>query len=399
MNKPLPDAIELPTTRDNPFDPPEELLALGARPPLRPLRFPDGHVGWLVTGHAAARDVLADPRFTAGGPLRRSPIKRPVAEEQSAATLPGMFLMMDPPEHTRYRRMLTGQFTVRRMKQLEPRIQEFTDACLDEMSRSGPPVDLVRAFAQPIPSLVICELLGVPYADRARFQENANTMLSLEIDPEELARAQADITGYLHDLVRRKRADPGDDILSGLAEDGGFTDDELTGVAILLLIAGHETTTNMLALGTFALLRHPLQRDALVADPSLTGNAVEELLRYLSIVTSFVVRGALEEVEIEGHRIGAGESVVVSVPMVNRDPERFDAPNELNLHDSAQGHLAFGHGVHQCLGQQLARVEMRIGYRSLFDRFPELRLAVPPEEVPTRDDMLIYGVHSLPVIW
>jgi cytochrome P450 len=208
-----------------------------------------------------------------------------------------------------------------------------------------------------------------------------------------------DLLGYLRELVDHRRAEPGDDLISALTSTRQLTKEEITGVAMLLLVAGHETTANMLALGTFTLLRNPAQLAALRDDPSLASAAVEELLRYLTIVHLGPVRAAREDVEVGGHMIKAGESVTLSLAAANRDPERFEAPDILDVRRQAVGHLAFGHGIHQCLGQQLARVEMRIAYPALLRRFPGLRLAVPAEEVATRSHMAIYGVHRLPVAW
>ncbi|MFF5991651.1 cytochrome P450 [Prauserella flavalba] len=391
-------AAVLPTRRDNPFDPPPELA--DEERPLRRLAFPDGHTGWLVTGHALARAVLADVRFSNRLELRRQVVRRTETDAIRAGrpAPPGMFIGMDPPHDTRYRRLLTGQFTVRRMNRLRPRVEQIVGEHLDAMEQAGPPVDLVSAFALPIPSLVICELLGVPYADRERFQHDSAVLLSLGATVEAANAALASLTGYLAALVERKREEPADDLLSGLIEGGELTGDELTGIA-LLLVAGHETTANMLGLGTFALLTHPDQADALRSGRVDEDAAVEELLRWLSVIQFGTTRTAAEDVELGGELIRAGESVAISLPAANRDPERFAAPGTLDLGTDAHGHLAFGHGVHQCLGQQLARIEMRVAYGALFRRFPTLRLAVRPEEVPVRDDMSIYGVHSLPVEW
>ncbi|MEU0570500.1 cytochrome P450 [Nonomuraea sp. NPDC005983] len=381
--------MELPVKRTPgcPFDPPPELADL---PPMGRLVFSDGHHGWLATSHDAVRTVLADPRFSTRPDLKHFPV--PSGQDRRPAP-PGLFSSMDPPEHSRYRRLLTGQFTVRRMRQLEPRIERIAADRLDAMAAQGPPVDLVQAYALPIPSLVICELLGVPYADHDFFQEQTADLVQLGIDSR---RAVAELTRYLGELVRRKRADPGDDLISGLT--GELTDEELANVAVLLLVAGHETTANMLGLGVFALLQHPGQRALLDAD---VDTAVEELLRWLSIAhLGAPTRAALEDVEIAGELVRAGETVSMSLPAANRDADLFDDPAALRLdRPGARKHLAFGHGVHQCLGQQLARIEMRIGYRALFDRFPTLRLAVPADEVPTKDDAVVYGVRSLPVAW
>ncbi len=354
----------------------------------------------MVTGYAEARAILADPRFSTRPELLHSPFpQRPIRQEDLDRLPPGFFIRMDPPDHTRFRKLLTGQFTVRRMKLLEPRIAEIVADHLDTMERMGPPVDLVSSFALPIPSLVICELLGVPYGDRERFQRDSATLLNLETPVEESRAALDDLFDYLHDLVLRKKREPEDDLLSGLISADELTDREIAGMGLLLLIAGHETTANMLGLGTFALLTTPAQLAVMRDDPDSVENAVEELMRYLTVIHFGLIRAALEDVEIGDHLIHAGDSVLLSVPLANRDPERFADPTVLDVTRSAHGHLAFGHGVHQCLGQQLARAEMRIAYPALLRRFPGLRLAVPPEEVPMRTAMAIYGVHRLPVAW
>jgi cytochrome P450 len=284
---------------------------------------------------------------------------------------------------------------------LEPRIHRIVDEHLDAMAATGPPTDLVASFALPIPSLVICELLGVPYADHAFFQEQATVMARVSNTQEQVTAAIGALGGYLRELVAAKRATPGDDLLGGLITDAGLTDEELANIALILLVAGHETTANMLALGTFALLTHPEQLAAFRADPALTDAAVEELLRYLSILQFAAPnRAALEDVELAGRLIRKGETVTLSLPGADLDPAIFDDPDELRWNrPNARRHLAFGHGVHQCLGQQLARIEMRIAYRELFERFPALRLAVPVAEVPLRDDAAVYGVWRLPVTW
>jgi cytochrome P450 len=266
------------------------------------------------------------------------------------------------------------------------------------MEQAGPPADLVEMFALPIPSLVICDLLGVPYEDRARFHEQAAVVVDFEASAEEGATAYAAITEFFQELIERKRIQPEDDLLSGLVSSGELNDDELIGAGTLLLVAGHETTANMLSLGTFALLAHPAELEHLRADPSLLGNAVEELLRYLSITQFGPARTALEDLELGGCSIRAGETVVVSLPAANRDRDRFAEPDTLDLRRDASGHLAFGHGVHSCIGQQLARLEMQFGYSALFGRFPTLRLAIPPERVRLKYGMP-YGVHELPVTW
>ncbi|MGR6922910.1 cytochrome P450 [[Actinomadura] parvosata] len=378
--------MRLPTSRDPrcPFDPPAELRGL---PPMSRLEFPDGHLGWLATTAEAARTVLGDPRFSARRELKHAPVRFTTPGETGRPAPPGFFGAMDPPEHTRYRRLLTGQFTLRRMRLLEPRIERIAADHLDAMAAAGPPVDLVSAYALPIPSMVICELLGVPYEDHEFFQDRSLRLVAAGGD---VARATADLGAYLGELVGRKRAEPGDDLISGLTTD--LTDEELVNVAMILLVAGHETTANMLALGVFALLE--------TGTPYEEG-AVEELLRWLSIVQlGAPSRAATQDVEVAGTLVRAGETVALSLPVVNRDPALFERPDVLDpARTEARRHLSFGHGVHQCLGQQLARIELRIGYGALFERFPGLRLAVPPERVPLKQDGAVYGVACLPVTW
>ncbi|MFI6456956.1 cytochrome P450 [Streptosporangium amethystogenes] len=393
------EAITFPFGRPDPFTPPERLAALREERPVTRMTYPDGRVGWLVTSYPAVRSILADPRFSSRRELLNVPVPFPLMQEMRRPADPGMFIRMDPPDHTRYRRLLTAQFTVRRMKQLEPRIHEITEERLDAMEKAGPPQDLVREFALPIPSLVICELLGVPYSDREEFQQATAVLLNLESAVEDIRAAVARVAAFFARLIELKRAEPADDLLSGLVTGGELTDEELGNIGFLLLAAGHETTANMLGLGTFALLQHPDQLAALRADPSLIDNTVEELLRYLSIIHIGPIRAALEDVEVDGELIRAGEVVTLSVQAANRDPARFTDPDRLDITNPASGHLTFGHGLHQCLGQQLARVEMRTAFPMLFDRFPDLRLAIPAQEVRMRDTMSIYGVRELPVRW
>ncbi|MEV0374217.1 cytochrome P450 [Streptomyces sp. NPDC050636] len=391
-----PEPVTLPTERHTgcPFDPPAELAQLREERPLRRMRYPDGHMGWLATGHSVVRAILADPRFSS----RQELMHHPLADIGELPPAPvGDMTGMDAPEHTRFRRLLMGKFTVRRMRELTERVEQITAEHLDAMERQGGPVDLVEAYAQPIPALMICELLGVPYAEREFFQRHTTTLFTQSAGPEEQYAAMTALQEYLHSLVLAKRAEPTDDLLSDLTT-SDLTDEELAGVGGVLLAAGLDTTANMIAHGTFALLSNPDQLAALRGDPDLADQAVEELMRYLSIADPGA-RSALEDVEIDGQVIKAGETVTLSMQAANRDPAKFTDPDALDLHRKATGHLGFGHGIHQCLGQQLARVEMRVALPALFTRFPALRLAVPPEEVPLRSNMSIYGVHRLPVAW
>ena len=395
--------MSLPMERDaSPFDPPRAITALRDVRPVSPLTFPDGHQGWLVTGYDAVRQVMADTRFSSRQDLGviHVPYETPgmPTPTEPSPQMPGLFIAMDPPDHTRLRRKLIGAFTVKRIKALEEQIVGIVEGQLAELARLAPPVDLVKEFALPVPSLVICELLGVPYADRETFQANSAQFLVKDQTLEAKMAALVALNTYLGELVTGKRANPGEDILSDLARDEDLSIEELIGIAFLLLLAGHETTANMLGLGTFALLEHPDQLAELRANPDLMPDAVEELMRYLSVV-DILFRYAVEDIELDGETIPEGSTVVVSMLAANHDPKRFDNPDTLDVHRKARGHLSFGHGVHQCLGQQLARIEMRAGFDGLLRRFPSLELAVRADEVKLRTDMTIYGVHALPVTW
>jgi cytochrome P450 len=398
-------APELPPLhmRRDTFDPTPELREIRETDGVRTVVNAFGMKVFLITRHDDIKDVLSDhERFSNRRPPGFVVPGAPnVPEEEQASARAGNLLGLDPPEHQRLRRMLTGEFTIRRMKRLEPRIVEIVDAQLDAMEKTGPPVDLVASFALPIPSLVICELLGVPCDDRDDFQRRSARQLDLSIPMPERLELQRQGRAYMSSLVERARRQPGEDILGMLVRDHGteLTDDELIGIASLLLLAGHETTSNMLGLGTLALLRHPDQLAAVRDDPDAIGPAVEELLRWLSIVHSAIPRITTTEVEIAGVAIPAGQLVFVSLPSGNRDPDFIDSPEVLDIRRGAPGHLAFGHGVHHCLGAPLARMEMRIAFPALLRRFPTLALAEDFADVPFRSFHFIYGLKSLDVGW
>ncbi len=388
----------LPRDHPNPFDPSAELSRLRHELGLSRLAFPDGHVGWLVTRYDLARAVLSDHRFSSRQELQHLPLPQQRGRPEQGYE-PGLFPHMDLPEHSRYRRVLTGRFTAPRVRPLESAIGAIVAECLGQLARTGPPADLVTAFAQPIPRLVICELLGVPRADRGILEPELAALVDLASTQERLGIALGTLAGYLRDLLLRSRAEPASGLLGALVAETDLSVEELTNVALVLLTAGALPTSNMLALGTFALLSHPRQRALLESDPAIIGSAVDELLRYLSVNQFDVRRAALEDVELAGKVIRAGETVVVALAAANRDPGRFCDPDTLDLRRQGSGDLAFGHGIHHCLGQHVARAELRVGLRQLFLRFPRLRLAVPAEEVPTLDDSVLYGVRELPVAW
>jgi hypothetical protein len=392
-----------PMTRGCPFDPPPELGRLQAEDPVSRVKLWDGSTPWLVTRYADVRAVLTDrrisadtdhpgfPHVSAGAAVRR----------QRAKT----FINTDDPEHAAQRRLLTADFMVKKMEKLRPHIQQIVDGLIDDLLAGPKPADLVEAFALPLPSLVICELLGVPYADRAFFHGISRTIISRQATPEEALTATEELLGYLGELVEKKATAPGEDLLSRLAVEqlrtGEMTRDEIASMGQLLLVAGHETTANMIALGTVALLENPAQLAAVREsdDPKLIANTVEELLRYLNITHSGRRRIALADLEVGGRLIREGEGVIAANDIANRDATAFPDPDVLDVHRKARHHVAFGYGVHQCLGQPLARVELQVVYSTLYRRIPTLALAQPLDELKFKHDMVVYGVHSLPVTW
>ncbi|WP_198549111.1 cytochrome P450 [Streptomyces sp. PRh5] len=368
------------------------------------MRSPLGHEATLFSRYDDVRAVHSDAerlRLDAIGP---SPglAAEGVDDEEMKQRRAGRLLMLDPPEHTRLRRLLTATFTVRRAQALGPRIQEIVDEHLDAMEAAGPPVDLVSAFALPVPSLVICELLGVPFADRAEFGARSNRFFDTTMSPQERLRLDAEADAYMHTLVVRHREKPGDDLLSLLIREhgtGALSDEELVGLADLLLIAGHETTANVISLGTLALLRHPDQLALVRDDPSAVEDAVEELLRFTSVLHAGFVRVAVEDTTIGGHLVRRGEHVVTSLPAANRDPALLDGGDDLDVTRGRCPHVAFGHGIHHCLGATLARLELRLALPALLQRFPGLRLADPAARPAFKDRALLYGLRSLPIVW
>jgi cytochrome P450 len=404
MTETVHEAPELPLhMRRASFDPVPEMAAMRDDEGVRRVETAFGMPAFLVARHADVKAVLADhARFS--NEFRRDidvPGAPKLTDEERARMRAGNLLGVDPPEHTRLRRMLTPEFTVRRMRRLEPRIVEIVDDHLDAMEKAGPPSDLVADFALSIPSLVICELLGVPYTDRAEFQERTSRLLDISLPMEERQEVGQESRAYMADLVARAQAEPGEDMLGMLVREHNddLTTDELIGIAGLLLIAGHETTSNMLGLGTLALLRHPDQLALVRDDPAAVAPAIEELLRFLGIVHSGIPRTTTQDVEVGGVAIPADSLVVLALAAANRDPRYLPDGDRLDVTRDAAGHVAFGHGVHHCLGAPLARMEMRTAFPALLRRFPDLALAVPFEEVPFRAFHFIYGLQSLPVTW
>ncbi|WP_405907190.1 cytochrome P450 [Streptomyces sp. NBC_00828] len=395
---------EFPFPRDSacPFAPPPELRRLHAEKPVSRVRLFDGSTHWLVTRYDDQRALYADQRLSVDVTRPGFPYLNEAFRE-TAAKMPPSILNMDDPDHARVRRMVTSPFTIKRIEALRPAVQKMTDDLIDAMLAGPKPVDLVEAFSLPLPSLVICALLGVPYEDHDFFQRNSSVGLRRDVTPEESRAAFGEIFGYLGGRLDAKAADPGEDLLSDIAarmRAGDLTRMEASLLGVLLLGAGHETSANMIALGVLALLEHPDQlavvRDT--DDPKVIANATEELLRYLTVVHSGQRRLALEDIEIGGQIVRAGEGVIIPGATGNWEAGHFPGPERLDVTRDARRHMAFGFGIHQCLGQPLARLELQIAYRTLFRRIPELRLAVGLEKVPFKDG-IVYGVHELPVTW
>ncbi|MBN6042082.1 cytochrome P450 [Amycolatopsis sp. 195334CR] len=381
---------------DRPFQLPPELGRLREERPLAPMRFPDGHEGWLATGYDEARAVLGHQAFSNRYELMHVPL--PGFSGELPPAQPGDFLGLDAPEHTRFRKLLAGKFTPRRMRLLAEQVAACTEDRLTVLAGSARPADLMEVYARPIPALVICELLGVPSADREWFRRMVDGMLAREgVTADDIAANWTALSDYLRELVRGKRARPTDDVLSELTT-SDLTEDELAGVGAFLLGAGLHTTATVLGLSTFALLINPGQLAALRADPGLTDRAIEELLRYTGIGGGSA-RAAVADVEIGGQLVRAGQTVAISPIAANRDPRRFPDGDALDITRDASGHLSFAHGVHQCLGQHLARIELRTALPALLNRFPTLELAIPVHEVPLRTDANMYDLAGLPVTW
>ncbi len=383
------------------FDPAPELSRLREDEGVSKVATPWGIDAWLVTRYADVRAVLSDHDTYSNARQRMVQLAtaRDMTDQELEEMRAGNLLAFDPPEHTRLRKFLSPEFTLRRMRRLEPLVSRIVEEHLDAMEAAGSPADLVSSFALPIPSLVICDLLGVPYEDRGDFQRRTGTLLNVSLPPEQRMAAQRESRAYMAELVERVMADPGEELLGMLVREhgGDLSAMELVGIGNLLLIAGHETTSNMLGLGTLALLRHPDQLQLLRDRPELVEAAVEELLRWLSIVHSGTAKVTTTDVEIAGQAIPEGQLVLCALPTANRDPAFVDHPERLDIARGAPGHLAFGHGIHHCLGAPLARMEMRTAFPALLRRFPGLRLAGP--EPQFRAFSVVFGLSSLEAAW
>ncbi|MFJ3230869.1 cytochrome P450 [Streptomyces sp. NPDC086787] len=394
-------SVAYPQDRTCPYHPPSGYDPLRDQDALARITLYDGRTAWVVTGHATARALLSDPRLSTDRTRPGFPML--TRRFAAARAIRPALLGVDDPEHRTQRRMMIPSFTVKRAAELRPDIQRIVDDRIDAMLAQGPPAELVGAFALPVPSMVICSLLGVPYADHEFFEEQSRRLLRGPEAADTLA-ARKRLEEYLGGLIDRMAAEPGggDGILRELVHrrlgEGETDREELVSLAVILLVAGHETTANMISLGTFTLLRNPERLAELRADPELLPSAVDELMRMLSIADG-LLRIALEDIEVAGTRIRKGEGVVFATSVINRDDSVYAEPDTLDWHRPTRHHIAFGFGIHQCLGQNLARAEMEIALGTLLRRLPGLRLAAPPEEIPFKPGDTIQGMLRLPVTW
>ncbi|MFC6090658.1 cytochrome P450 [Saccharothrix lopnurensis] len=392
-------------SRSYPFTEPDDLvldpglLELQRDGPVARVRLPFGGEAWLATRYDDVRTVLADPAFSRAAVLAPgADVPRSLPDMPTEANI----LSMDPPDHTRLRKLVAKGFTLRRTERLRERAQEVVDGLLDAVEQQGPPVDLVEALAMPLPITIICEMLGVPFEDRGRFRAWSDAAVAITaFRPEEIVAANDALRDYIAGLVVAKRADPADDMLSELVaahdDEDRLTERELVSFGVALLVAGHETTANQIGNFTYLLLRAPDRLAELRDDPSLVPAAVEELLRFTPLGSSAgFPRIATADVELSGVRIAAGEAVFVNNLAANRDPSVFDRPDEVDFHREHNPHLTFGHGAHHCVGASLARMELQVAIGTLLKRFPSLRL---DGDVAFKKGRLIRGPQALPVRW
>ena len=386
-----------PFEREVATEPPPLYAQLQRDEPVAPVRLPTGDPAFLVTRYDDTLTVLSDPRFSNN--RNRPGAPRPVAMARDDS-----MISMDAPDHTRLRRLISRAFTARQVERLRPYIQRTVDDLLDQMEAAGPPADLVQAISVPLPVTVICDLMGVPFADRAVLRDLSNKMVSYTAYSfEEIARARAQMRDFMAELVEVKRAEPGDDVMSAMiaARDEGdkLTESELVSQAMLMLVAGHETTVNQIGNSVVTLLANPDQLKLLREDPSVVTSAVEELLRHDPPGDGGQFRIAEEDVELSGTIIPAGSAVLAGIPVANRDPRRYDNPDALDLTRTENAHLSLGHGPHFCLGAALVRAELQLLFPALLQRFPELRLAIPATELRWQRGLRISGYAEIPLSW
>ncbi|PZF98782.1 cytochrome P450 [Micromonospora endophytica] len=392
--------------RSYPFSAPDRLqldphyAQLRREEPLTRVQLPFGEQAWLATRYADVRTVLGDARFSRAASVGRD------EPRLTPRQIGDGILSMDPPEHTRLRRLVAKAFTARRVEQLRPRARQIADELIDAMVAAGPPVDLVEHFATPLPIQVICELLGVPFADRHLFHVWSEAIVSTtSLTPERIQEYLDNLHGYIGELVEQRRREPTDDLLCAMVQardeqQDRFTEQEIVQLAAGLLAAGHETTVTQLPNFAYVLLTHPDELARLRAEPELLPTAIEELMRFVPLgVASSFARYATEDIEVGGVLVRAGEPVIGSLSSANRDETVFTDPDRLDLGRETNPHIGFGHGVHHCLGAQLARMELQVGIGTLVARLPGLRIAVPESELTWKSGIIVRGLARMPVAW
>ncbi|MCE0536193.1 cytochrome P450 [Kineosporia rhizophila] len=383
--------IEFPARARGELGPPAEYAHLRQTPGLVRSALPGGTDVWLVARYEDVRTVLTDPRISSNPMHPGFPQIGTNGTVPLRDSVPGWFVGYDPPEHSRFRKALIPEFTVRRIAELRKAIRRVVNGRIETLLAGPPRADLVPTFALPVPSLVICELLGVPYTDHDLFESRTQVLVRYSATDAEREEAAGELLEYMTKLISSKRRFPGRDLLSRLVAKDVLSGPELSGVALLLLIAGHETTANSIGLGVVVQLTNP----EWIGAPGV----VEEVLRYLSVADRVALRVAVEDVEIGGQLIRAGEGIVPLGASANHDETTFERAGQFDPSRSARHHVAFGYGVHQCLGQHLVRAELDIAFGALFSRLPNLRLDVAPEDLAIKYDGVLFGLHELPVRW
>ncbi|MEX5712697.1 cytochrome P450, partial [Parafrankia sp. FMc6] len=390
-----------PFRRGCPFFPPDEYARLRRDAPVTRVTLPTGGQAWIVTRYRDVRALLADPRISSDA--RHPTFPAMGAGEREAAARNRPFIRTDPPEHTRIRRMVQAEFTVRRVKNMVPELASYAEGLVDDMVAAGPPADLVSAYANQMSTVTVLNLMGVPTEDVEFFRDVTRISGGRTSSAEQVQAALGGMFARFDELIERRLREPGEDLFSRLVINnlatGAMTRQELLSTVGITVIAGRETTTSMIALGTLMLLERPDALAELRERPDLLGEAVEELLRMLSVADSIPLRVATGEIEISGVTIRPGDGVILLLAAANHDPEVFPEPTALDLHRPDRHHVAFGFGIHQCVGQNLARAELEVALGTLLRRLPTLRLAAPFEELELRQDAATFGIETLPVAW
>ncbi|MDT0343452.1 cytochrome P450 [Streptomyces litchfieldiae] len=379
----------------------EPILAeLRREEPISRVRLPYGGEAWLLTRYHDVRAALADPRLS-----RAATVHADVPRRHEMLVGPEGIMYMDPPNHTRLRKLIGKAFTKRRVEALRPRVEVIAGELADELAAKPAPGDVAASFSWPLPTRVICELLGVPYADRAIFREGADAMMLADTLPhEEFANRAGKLIAYIRDLIAQRRAKPTEDMLTALVHardnEDRLDENELVSISLVLLTGGHETTATQITNSIYTLLRHPDQLARLRADRGMIRGAVDELLRFMGTGSGHhEALIAMEPVEIGGHVFEKGEAIFVHVNSANYDEEVFENPETLDIGRKASSHMSFGHGIHYCLGAQLATMELNVALETLLDRFPRLALAGDDDAIRWRASLLTRGPETLPVTW